>query len=135
MRLTTSSNHNAKPNVIGCPYQVVKNKIIKMKTIVNGIEIELTPAQVALVSPAEKEKLRVTSPLEDKWIDCNTKMPLFYKDNVISNQVWAKGADGKIIENAGLFKSTGKIVSYGLTQKEYHPNITHWQPLYENDVS
>lgn len=106
-----------------------------MKTIINGIEIELTKEQEAIICPIAKEKLRIASPLEDKWIDCNTKMPLFYKDNVISNPVWAKGGDGKIIEDAGLFKSMGKVVSYGLTQKEYHPNITHWQPLYEGDIA
>ena len=106
-----------------------------MKTKINGIEIELTPEQEALVSPVAREKLRITEPLADKWIDCKTEMPKFYKDNVISNHVWAKGSDGKIMEDVGLFPSMGKVVCYGLTEKHYHPEITHWQPLYSENVA
>lgn len=102
-----------------------------MKVMVNGIEIELTPEQEALVSPVAKEKARIVNPIDDKWIDCKDKMPDFYKDNVISNSVWAKGNDGKIIEDVGLYKSIDRVRSFGLTKEHYHPNIIQWQPLYD----
>jgi len=100
------------------------------KVKVNGVEIELTPEQEAIAYPVAKEKLRISKPFDDKWIDCSIEMPSFYEGNSISNHVWAKGIDGKIMEDVGLFCGVRNVVCFGATQAHYHPNITHWQPLY-----
>ena len=58
-------------------------------------------------------------------------MPPFSEDNVLSENVWAKGADGKIMESVCLFKcSDGTVCCFGLTKEDYNSKIVKWQPLY-----
>ena len=69
------------------------------------------------------------TPDETKWINVEDKMPFFYKDNILSDHVWAKGRDGVVIKNAGLFSRGGLVSCAGSKIEQTHNDIIQWQPL------